>query len=171
MAYTYSLLASAQGTGSSGTVSFKNIPQNYTDLVIKTSTRITSANTGDDMLLTFNGVQTSFSGKRLRGNGTAASSTSSTANGYYGGETEGTTYTASTFSNVELYIPNYTSSNNKSISVDSVTENNAAAAYSGLFATLWSNVTAITSITFTNATASNWDAASTFYLYGIRVEL
>jgi hypothetical protein len=36
--------------------------------------------------------------------------------------------TAGTFSNSEIYIPNYTSSNQKSFSSDSVTENNATSA-------------------------------------------
>jgi hypothetical protein len=36
-----------------------------------------------------------------------------------------TSGTSNTFSSTEIYIPNYTSSNNKSVSVDSVTENNA----------------------------------------------
>jgi hypothetical protein len=54
------------------------------------------------------------------------------------------TATANTFGNTEFYIPNYTSSNYKSFSVDGVTENNATAAFA-LYAGLWSNTAAITS--------------------------
>ena len=80
----------------------------------------------------------------------------------------GTNFTASTFDSIDLYIPNYTSSNNKSFSVDSVAENNSATVNQlDLIAGLWSQTAAITSITFTSYNAANFVANSTFSLYGL----
>jgi hypothetical protein len=80
--------------------------------------------------------------------------------------------TASTFSNTELYIPNYTSTNNKSISVDGVAESNSSSSNNravALSAGLYhpsSNV-AITSLKFTPS-ASTFAQYSTATLYGIK---
>jgi hypothetical protein len=76
-------------------------------------------------------------------------------------------FTASTFANNEVTIPNYTSSNFKSYSVDSVTENNATQAYAIFVAGLWSNTAAITSITL-GLSSANFVQYSTAYLYGIK---
>jgi hypothetical protein len=77
------------------------------------------------------------------------------------------TSTANTFGNVAIYIPNYTSSNNKSISVDGVGENNATTAFADLYAGLWANSSAITSITLYNI-ISDFAEFSTATLYGIK---
>ena len=74
--------------------------------------------------------------------------------------------TASTFGNAEIYIPNYASSNNKSVSADFVSETNAADAIFGLTAGLWANTSAITSIKLTPAAA--FAQYSTATLYGIK---
>ncbi len=71
-----------------------------------------------------------------------------------------------TFANGEIYIPNYTASVNKSVSIDSVTENNATSAIAALDAGLWANTAAITSINL-NGNNGNFVQYSTAYLYGI----
>jgi hypothetical protein len=65
-----------------------------------------------------------------------------------------------------IYIPNYAGSSNKSVSIDSVTENNATGAYSGLTAALFASTAAITS--FGISTGSNFVQYSTATLYGIK---
>ena len=85
----------------------------------------------------------------------------------YIGQVNGATATANTFANVSIYIPNYTSANYKSVSIDAVTENNATTAYAFLSAGLWSNTAAITSATITNS-SGNYVQYSTAYLYGIK---
>jgi hypothetical protein len=84
-------------------------------------------------------------------------------------ETVPSTATANTFSNGEIYIPNYTSSNFKSVSADNVQENNATAADGYLVSGLWSNTSPINSISI--ASGSNFAQHSTFHLYGIKAEL
>jgi hypothetical protein len=75
-------------------------------------------------------------------------------------------WTANTFSNGEIYIPNYAGSNYKSWSSDAVTENNATSADMSLVAGLTSITAAITSITIAGA-AGNLVQYSTAYLYGV----
>ena len=144
--------------GSGGT-----IPQTYTDLVIKFSLR--SSNTSaEGVYISFNGSTTSFTDKYLEGSGSGASSGSLAR--YVGCENYSTT-TSNTFNNGEIYIPNYTSSNYKSFSVDNVEENNATAAFATFNAGLWSNTAAITSITFTVGSTRTMVQYTNFYLYGI----
>lgn len=170
MAFTYSKLAETTvGAGGSATITFNNIPQNYTDLVLKVSARVSSGGANnDDMGIKFNGSASSPTGRFLAGTGSSVAS--STWGSGWGGYANGSGSTANTFSNTELYIPNYTSSNYKSFNVDAVTENNATQSYTNLTAELWSNVTAINSIALTPS-VGNFVQHSTATLYGIRVEL
>lgn len=155
------------GSGGAATIDFTSIPSTYTDLCVKLSVRSTRAGAADDNLnITLNSATTNFTYRYLRGSGSAAAS-SSGSNGYVAGITAAGA-TSSTFANVEIYIPNYAGSNNKSISSDSVTENNATEAYAFLFADLWSNTAAITSIGFVSGTSNNFAQYSTATLYGIK---
>jgi hypothetical protein len=158
------------GAAGASSVSFTGIPQTgYTDLVLKVSGR--SAYTSlDEVKVTFNGSATSYSYRSIFGDGSSAASygTGGSAISTYINIPyfSGTSQTANTFTNSELYIPNYTGSNNKSVNVDSVQENNTTAAYSHLAAALWSNTSAITSITLQPVNGPI-AANSTFYLYGV----
>jgi hypothetical protein len=152
MPSTYIKLASTTvGAGGASSISFTSIPQTYTDLVIKMSTRTTETPGASALGIQFNGASTTVSAIRLNGTGAAVSSgtfaASSGGFGRYNNVTgQSADSTASTFSNGELYFPNYTSSNFKSFSNDMVTENNGTTAYAEFDAGLWSSTSAITSI-------------------------
>ncbi len=166
MASNYVLLEKiVVGAAGASSVTFSNIPQTgYTDLLVKFSARGDAGAISRSVGLTFNGSSTGYSNRFLQGDGSAASSGNGTS--IYLGECTAATATASTFGNQEVYIPNYTSSNNKSLSVDSVAETNATTQYISLVANLWANSAAITSMTLSIATG-NFVQGSTFYLYGI----
>ena len=152
------------GAAGASSVTFSGIPQTgYTDLVLKISARGGQANTYATYTLAFNGSTSNRSMRQLYANGSTATS-GSDAN--IGADSVGSTATANTFSNGEIYIPNYTSSNFKSLSLDNVTENNATEAWAELYAPLWSDTAAITSIVITGL-SSNFAQYSTFYLYGV----
>ena len=155
------------GAAGASSVTFSGIPQTgYTDLVVKVSARSTKNTTvWDGVVATFNGSTANFSYRNLNGDGSTAYSLSASNNNV--GFLEGNTATANTFSNYEMYIPNYTGSNNKSMSIDSVTENNATEAYASLHTSLWSNSAAITSIKLEPSSATLFQQYSTFYLYGV----
>jgi hypothetical protein len=163
MATTYEAIATVTvGSGTAATMSFTSIPGTYTDLVLKISGRSTSDNIGID--ISFNGASTNQSYRRLRGDGSAASSTTLTSIRVINNNSGAT---ASTFGNTEVYIPNYAGSNNKSVSADGVNENNATEAFADLGAGLWSVTDAITSITLT-PNLGNFAQYSTATLYGIK---
>jgi len=168
MANTYTAIATVTvGSGGAANIEFTSIPATYTDLLVKVSARSTSANTFENYILTFNGSsQTGMSGRHLYGTGSAAGSGS-----YSSGDgsifSVPANVTASTFGNAEIYIPNYTSSNNKSVSTDNVSENNATAGQQNLQASLWANSAAITSIRFA-LSGGNYAEYSTATLYGIK---
>jgi hypothetical protein len=171
---TYTLIEKITvGAAGASSITFTSIPQTYTDLKVVISVRDATNNNGV-VKITFNGSATGYTARELVGSGAAASSdTNYTGSGtYYGteGSSAPSNATASTFSNCEFYIPNYTSSNNKSISADSLYENNGTTAYQSLSAGLWSNSAAITSITVTQFSGNNFAQYSTFYLYGIAKE-
>lgn len=151
------------GSGGVSSISFTGIPQTYTDLAIKVSFRNTADNA--NWQLSFNGVTTNLSDRAVGGNGAAANSYSDATLIY--GFICRSTNTANTFSNSDIYIPNYAGSAYKSISMDSVTENNATTAFAYLTAGLWSNTSAITSVVMT-PTSGTFAQYSTATLYGIR---
>jgi hypothetical protein len=154
------------GSGGAADITFSAIPNTYTDLVIKFSTRDTFSAAYTNVITKINGVTTSQSNRTVLGLGTGTPS-SFADTPLYSASSTGSTATASTFSNVEIYIPNYAStSTNKSISIDSVTETNATGAAASLVAGLYASNTAITSITLT-PNSGTFVQHSTAYLYGV----
>ena len=165
MANTFELIASSTvGAGGVSSIEFTSIASTWTDLVLVCSTRNTVAQTGDDVNLSINGSTSNFTFRYLYGNGSAASSASGSTG--YTGVTDAANATASTFGSMTIYIPNYAGSTNKSISTDSVFENNATPAGAMLLASLWSQTAAITSLRITGT--SNFAQYSTAYLYGVK---
>ena len=166
MPNNYVLLERIELNASAASVTFANIPQTgYTDLKVVVSARSDRSDTSDNIIISFNGLTTNLSYRYVQGNG--ASATSSSGSTGYVGSQDASTATASTFGNAEYYIPNYTSSNYKSVSSDAVDETNGTTAYATLTAQLWSAVAAITSINLKPQVGSNFVANSTFSLYGI----
>lgn len=166
MAFTYSKLAEVTLSSTTSTIDFTNIPQNYNDLIIKLSLR-SDTNSVEGLLMSINGSSSNFTSRFVD----SGAGTPRTGTAKVDGIVNGTDYTASTFSSNEIYIPNYTSSNFKSYSVDYVTENNASAGYNGFSALLWSNVTAITSLSFRRASSGSFVQYSTATLYGVKAEV
>jgi hypothetical protein len=119
------------------------IPQTYTDLKVVFSPRHSYADISNDVLISFNGDTSNFTGTRVYGTGSAVGTDSATRTV---GTSVGASATASTFGNNEIYISNYTSSFAKSFSTDQVGENNATGAFQILGNNLWDNVAPITSI-------------------------
>jgi hypothetical protein len=169
MPATYKKIASATVTGSNtASIEFTSISADYTDLKLVVSGRGTRSFEVDDLVIQFNSSTTGYSGRRLLGGGGApGSSPSSDTLTDIRGAVPGASCTADVFGSTEFYIPNYTSSNNKSVSVDAVGENNAVASYNWFVAGLWSNSAAITSIKLF-ANNGNIVVNSTATLYGIK---
>jgi len=106
------------GSGGTSSFDFTSIPQTYTDLIVKISTRSTYAGgSANTIQLSLNGSTASFSGKSIEGEASTVTSGSAARSI---GATPSATATSSTFSNGELYFPNYTSNNYKPFSYDVV---------------------------------------------------
>jgi hypothetical protein len=158
------------GSGGAATIDFTSIPATYTDLIVKLTTRSTGTAI-TTFSMRFNGsTAANYNYRYLQGTGSVAQSAAGTSVASavnLVGYTNGSLSVANTFSNTEVYIPNYAGSNAKSYSVDSVEEENGVTAYSHLLAGLWALTSAITSITFT-PDAGSFAQHSTASLYGIK---
>lgn len=148
-------------------ITFSSIPQTFTDLFIVTSCR--TAHTGpmwDSIRFSFNGVNTNQTNRYLYGDGASAAS-GAESSALIGFGANSNSATSNTFSNASAYIPNYTAAIAKSISSDGVAENNGTTAGQIIIANLWNSTAAITSITLTPNSATNFLQYSSATLYGI----
>lgn len=144
------------GSGGASVISFTSIPQTYTDLRVDVSARRNNAYDRRVLQMTFNGVSSGYAdrnngGDQLGGGVNISFYDVPAANG-----------TANAFSNNSIYIPNYTSSNYKSVSIDTLGE-----VYFGIAGGLSNITSGITSISFDTGQGGSWVENSTAYLYGI----
>jgi hypothetical protein len=172
MPTTFTKIASVTvGASPVATIDFSSIPSTYTDLCLKMSLRTNRVGTFDYVTINFNGSSANFSLKTMQGDG-GGGSPASYNRGTFGvnfiGRSDAASNTASTFANGEIYIPNYTVSQNKSSSIDMVNEDNSATAYANMTAGLWAQTAAINQLTITNGTGNSYVQYSTATLYGIK---
>ena len=169
MANTYTLIASNTLGSSAASVTFSAIPNTYTDLVLRASTRGDTASVGIQIRTRANNNTSSiYSYTMLQGTGSAAQTgriTSSTR--WDEAWTTGSSATSNTFGSWELYIPSYTASQNKPMGSFAVSENNATESYISTAAYLFSSTTAITELNILRA-SGHFVSGSSFFLYGIK---
>lgn len=126
------------GSGGAANITFSSIPQTFTDLVLVVSSRSGESANNSFAGVTLNTSGGTYTSRRLQGNGSGTSSSS--FNDWFF-VTCGNATTSNTFGNATIYLPNYTSSNAKVGSADTVNENNNTTAYQEIWA--WSsNITA-----------------------------
>lgn len=157
------------GSGGEASITFGSggtLPQDYTDLLIFFSLR-SNLSTNGNCGLQFNGLTTNQSGRALYGTGSSAGSFAISTSGNQNilAYISDSSQTANTFGNGSFYIPNYTSSVAKSVSVDGVAENNATGAASSIMAGLWNATAAITSVTLVPVSGSSNLPSGTFAQY------
>ena len=169
MANTYTLIASNTLGSSAASVTFSSIPSTYTDLVVRYSARCNATVQYRLAYIEVNATASSYSETYLMSDGSSATSVRATAQPFIGYlRVPGTTAAANTFSNGEFYIPSYTASQNKPMSVFDAAEDNSATGYILSEAVLWSNTDAITSIKFGLDGSGSLVSGSSFFLYGIK---
>jgi hypothetical protein len=167
MAATYKLISSNVLGTAAATVAFSSIPNTYTDLVFKITARSNATNAGIyDTGYFFDG--TTFSNTQLLGTGAANTSSRTTGSQSTGGAiwTPNANSTANTFSNIDVYWPNYNSTVNKQIRISTAVETNASGGALVESALLWQSTSALTSVTLFCGNGS-FVSGSSFYLYGI----
>jgi hypothetical protein len=159
------------GATSAASVTFSNIPQTgYTDLQIMMSPHTDRASYANaDLALQFNGSSVS-NGKAIYSANTNTVISGSLIALVQGGNNSLTGDQNLVFGPTSLYIPNYTGSTNKSVSIEFTAEGNSTdieQTRNGMSSLLWTNTSAINSITLSPNSGTNWTQNSTFYLYGI----
>lgn len=163
-------LISSQTLGSSqASVTFSSIPSGYTDLVLKWSVRTDYGATRTGFKLTANSITSGYSETYLLQYSSTVTSGSYTGNAFFWGEyIDGTGATSDTFGSGEVYIPSYTVSQYKPMSLFSVAEGNSSTD-TGMYAKalLLSQNAAISSLTAT-ANTGNFVSGTSFYLYGLK---
>ena len=159
---TYTLIASATASGSTGNIAFTSIPQTYTDLVLVAFVKqSTSAYLG---YIRLNGdTNANFSETLLYGTGSTAGSAreSNRFIGYVGNWTTGNV--TSVFTTYVINFMDYSNTTTFKTYIsrggDSSTETNAVV-------NLWRSTAAINTIDF-SVNIGNLASGSTFKLYGI----
>lgn len=168
MPITYYKIANTTLLSSSSTVTFSSIPTDYTDLVLRYSTR---RNTGAGSsyaqdFLDFNNVgQTNQNMNETFNDSGGVGFLRGTSLPMWSNDAGSTT---STFSNGEIYIANYNSGNNKTSLSDCIVETNGTSCLLIVLAFLWSSTASINRIDCLAGSSNSFAANSTFSLYGIK---
>jgi len=160
-------IATATGTGSSGTVTFSSIPSTYASLQIRW---IAKDNVGSEFInVRLNGdTGSNYARHALRGNGaTVGAAGGASQTSFYGfGVSNGTN---STYNNVGILdIHDYASTTkNKTVRTISGVDGNGTGEID-LLSGLWMSTSAVTSVSFIMTGGANFDTTTVFSLYGIK---
>lgn len=162
---SYESIATATGTGSSGTITFSSIPSTYKSLQIRSLVN-TNAGANAYLMLQVNGdTGTNYANHGLHGDGTTASAYGNASDTKI---TQNLIFNSSTSFGVQIIdIVDYASTTKnktvKTVSGDDLNGSGRIYLNSGL----WINTAAITSITL-YSTSGSFTTTSTFALYGIK---
>ena len=169
MANTYTLIDKTVLGSSQSTVSFTGLgsySSDYNDLLIKVSARGSGSGSRQNLNITFNSNTSNYNWLGLYGYSSTVGTNSSTNR--FVGNIPNSGNTSNLFSNLDIYIPNFSSSINKTVSTDYTVENSSTDNFMGFDATLWSNTAAITQIDLQIHSSGDFVSGSSFYLYGIK---
>lgn len=162
---SYESIASATGTGSSGTITFSSIPAGYAAVQIRLNA---ICSTADYIRIRVNSdTGSNYSFHALFGEGTSAQAAggASTTYGWITYEQGvGTTYPAVAIIDIHNYA---STTQNKTGRVFGGSDKNGTGVVE-LNSFLWRSTSAITSIELATFNGNNFTTASTFALYGIK---
>jgi len=157
---TFEPIATSTLLTNTNTVSFTNIPNTYTDLLILARCAYQSFGSGD-MNIQFNSdTGNNYGTTRLLNSGTGAISNTSTNRANVNSGECGSAFTV-----VEVHILSYTASVFKNVFTSGINPGGIDNGYWTMGA--WRNTSAITSVQIRAEISPTWQAGSTFTLYGI----
>ena len=142
----YELIETVEvGAGGASSIEFTSIPQDGVDLVCVISSRANVGGISAQTTLSLNSSTSNNGDTYLIGAGTNVLSFGglNTQRIYY---TNANSSTANTFGNAQIYISNYASSANKSVSVEGVSEHKGTSDMYRYLSSLQYNISAITSL-------------------------
>jgi hypothetical protein len=161
----YVLLQRITLTANASSVAFSSIPgSGYTDLKILVSARKNTS--GVDVIgMAINGGSTAIYTNIYCDSNNSGTPRQGAVSAYQA-LMQPSDYTASAFGSAEINVHNYTASQYKHITSNSVLANNASAGYVGFTTSIWPSNSPITSISFSSPSA-DFVTGSTFALYGL----
>lgn len=161
---TYEAIATTTLSSASSNVSFTSIPGTYTDLVIVIAIAGVSAQETPNMY--FNGDNSAlYSTTQIIGNGTTASSNSTTNTTYFYGIGSKNSGQTTGVSNIIVQVPNYSNTSyNKTI----ISRNNSTPTEVNLIVGLYRSTNAVSSINFTVQGGNTYSTGTMFSIYGIK---
>lgn len=145
---TMTFIQRVELTSSQQLIELTSVPQTYTDLLMLVSARVDGsifAAINDDTKIVINGGYSSsnFSYRNLFGEGSGSPISDTWDGRNFSNNSQST---SNTFSNMAIYVPNYSGSNQKSFSVESIMATNGSQGRQLIAAGLWNQTTAVTSI-------------------------
>ena len=168
---SFESIATANGTGSSGTITFTSIPSTYKHLQIRAIVRSEEAGAGTNFSIQLNGdTGSNYAAHRLQGDGTTASASGAASQtSIFAGRAPGTGTTTGTMGAIILDIHDYasTSSYKTLRMLMGQDSNNTYAGLISLRSGLWMSTNAVTSLSFFFST-QNFSTSTQFALYGIK---
>lgn len=164
-AEAYELIESSILTSSASSITFSSIPQDYKHLQLRAVTRQDGAVVYGNALLSLNGTSPSYWHYLYTYNTSIYSGGYGSPYGNYGFWATGNNAATGVFAPTVMDILDYSSSS-KNTTLKYLTGYNDSNSGVALMSNLWSNTTAVTSLTI--AGTSNYVAGSRFSLYGIR---
>ena len=167
---SYESIATATGTGASGTITFSSIPSTYSSLQIRVLSR--SSSVGRNIQVRFNSdTGANYAQHNLRGNGASAAasgaaSTTEIEAGWIATSADATNVMGVSIIDIHDYA---STTKNKTLRAISGLDNNGGTTNERiyLYSGLWMNTTAVNSISLIS-NSGNWTTASVFSLYGIK---
>ena len=163
---TYKLIASNELSTTASSITFSSIPQNYTDILLRISSRTDGANAGIQVKPNNSGA--AYTTRRILKDVSTFSADSITTLNWFGLQNGNWTFSDS-FSHNDYYIPDYSSGGTfyKVASLNTTTTNNSTTQYMGFFGNKLNITDDITSIVIVPEGSANFVSGSGFYLYGI----
>jgi hypothetical protein len=170
----YESIATATGTGSSGTITFSSIPSTYTSLQVRAISKTSTVADGvNSSLIRLNGDSgNNYAYHTLYGDGTTVSAqgvaTQSSGAIYYSSVLSGTNNT-NMVGTLILDLHDYASTSRyKTLRTLGGGETNGnGTSYVALTSSLWQSTAAVSSISFITV-SGNWTTQTQFALYGIK---
>lgn len=166
---SYESIATATGTGSSGTITFSSIPSGFKHLQLRIMARTSASVANADLYVNFNSdTGSNYAYHALSGSGSTVSAFGAASQTItYMGVITGGTATANVMGVAIIDVLDFNSSTkNKTLRSFNGFDGNGTG-QSNVNSSLWMNTNAVTSLTITTNTGS-FTTASTFALYGIK---
>lgn len=163
-------IATATGTGSSGTITFSSIPSTFKHLQIRFHGRTTRTTNLEGYSIRFNGDSSAnYVYHTLYGDGTTpvAEGITASTGGIIGWTA--TDFYASNIMGVSITdVLDYTSTTKNKVSRSFTGFDTNGAGREGITSSLWLSTAAITSISLVTNSGFNWTTSTTIALYGIK---